>query len=71
MPDLPRLIIDTNIWISLVFWPSPLMTATLDKAVRDYDIIGSQATLSELAKALAKQNLRLFCQFRSGSLPLK
>lgn len=54
MSDNPRLVIDTNVWVSLILWQNPVLATVLDRAVTQFQIIGSRATLAELRATLGK-----------------
>ena len=50
----PHLVIDTNVWVSLILWQSPMLAAVLDRAVTQFQVIGSRETLAELQATLGK-----------------
>lgn len=49
-----RIIIDTNVWVSYLLWPSDLITSAVRLALHHGDILASEATLDELSATLLK-----------------
>ncbi|MEO5336020.1 MAG: putative toxin-antitoxin system toxin component, PIN family [Magnetospirillum sp. WYHS-4] len=71
MQHRPRLVIDTNVWIGLIVWPSPRLAAVLDLAVREFEMIASEATFRELSETLTGTRFGEFLSLRERQLSLE
>src|SRR5690554_1718289 len=60
MKKSERFVIDTNVLVSAVIFPSSVPGQSLDKAVRSGKLLMSAATFSELEKTLKKKKLRKY-----------
>ncbi|MBF0548888.1 MAG: putative toxin-antitoxin system toxin component, PIN family, partial [Candidatus Riflebacteria bacterium] len=56
----PRIVIDTNVWISFLFWENPTLIAALRKAQYEYRLICSDPAFDEIKESLYKDKFARF-----------
>ncbi len=55
VPLFPTVVVDTNVWVSFLIWPSDVIRSAIHFAIHQSKIIASDSTIDELIATLNKE----------------